>query len=414
MKEIVRLNTLNARIFVHAGMTKSQLAAAYEEKGKLAMEASRVCKKDLMPCVSDWQEMTAADLAQCCGLEASAVSKPNRRALEAGDYVDPLNQLQTLSGTLVLQRTLPLFAYDYPELLNMFTDFSSEPGEYNQETVSRIVAIPGVQKYDPSLDANGRPKGFVVVSAPQTTDVPLTLTDYISVPIVIGAATIDATQRDLFKEQAPAAAKAIAGYFVGMVSALLTPQVFSAYAAVTNDNPQTVPVAYASYARNLQDWAMTDLDKLSAIFTQCKVPRNERGILLSPAYYAKLRSDPRLEFFFAASQGNPMLQQQTLPQGLSGFFPYEAPYLPTGLPFFAFHKAGIVLKSRLPTDFVKALSLSPGQIPGSVTVIADADTKMSVALVQRVDLVSNYAEWRPEVILGVGPGDKRGGLCGGL
>ena len=159
---------------------------------------------------------------------------------------------------------------------------------------------------------------------------------------------------------------------------------------------------------------MSDFDKLSAIFTTCKVPRRNRGILINPTYYAKLRSDPRLEFFFAAAKGDPQLTEQTLPQGLSGFFPYEAPYLPVGLPFFPFHKAGIVLKSRLPKDFVSALKLTQNQIPGSVTAVTDPDTKLSVALVQRVDLIGNYAEWRPEGLLGAAMGDARGGLCGAM
>jgi len=107
-----------------------------------------------------------------------------------------------------------------------------------------------------------------------------------------------------------------------------------------------------------------------------------------------------------------MLTEQTLPQGLSGFFPFESPYLPLNLPFFPFHKAGIVIKSRLPSDFVNALKLDKNQVPGSITTVMDADTKLSVSLVQRVDLIGNYSEWRPEIMLGAGLGDVRGGLCG--
>jgi hypothetical protein len=103
-----------------------------------------------------------------------------------------------------------------------------------------------------------------------------------------------------------------------------------------------------------------------------------------------------------------------LPSKISGFKPFKAAYLPALVPFFPFHKAGIVLKSRLPADFTSALKLNPNQIPGSVTTVTDPDTKLSVSLVQRVDLVGNYAEWRPETLLGAGVGDNRGGLCGGL
>jgi len=51
-------------------------------------------------------------------------------------------------------------------------------------------------------------------------------------------------------------------------------------------------------------------------------------------------------------------------------------------------------------------------IPGSITPVTDPDTKLSVSLVQRVDLLKGYAEYRPEAILGAAVGDKRGGLGG--
>jgi hypothetical protein len=412
MKHLSKLLTENARIRITPYMTPAQLQAAYEAKANLAFEAGLFYKQNLSKCVADWEDMPRQSLAKCVGLEAAAMDRPNLRALEAGDYTDPNNQLGILNGTLVMQRALPLYAFEYPELGAMFTDFSAEPGVFEQASTTHIVSVPAVQKYNGTLDANGRPIGFVTASPAKTLDVPIVLSDYIAVPIVIGQATIGATQRDLFAEQAPAGIRAIAGYYTKMMMALLTPQNFNAYLNVTTDNPQTVPVAYATYPVSLSDWSMTNLDKLSAIFTTCAVPRRERGILMNPMFYGKLRSDPRLEFFFAAAKGDPQLTEQTLPQGLSGFFPYEAPYLPLNLPFFAFHKAAIVLKSRLPSDFTTALKLDANQVPGSITTVTDPTTKLSVSLVQRVDLIGNYSEWRPEVLLGAGLGDVLGGLCG--
>jgi len=412
LRKAAELTAENAQIRITPYMTDSQKTAAFERKSELAMELGVLYKTDLAPNISEWGHMPQRSLAKCCGLEAADMSRPNLRAFEAGDYSDPATLLGTLNGTLVMQQTLPLYAYEYPELAAMFTDFSAEGGEFNQQSDTRVVNIPAVQKYNPNLDANGRPLGFITASPAQSKDVTLTLTDYIAVPICIGMGTLSATPRQIFEEQAPAGIKAIAGYFISMVTALLNTQNFNAYNVVTNDNPQTVPTAYANYVKGLADFSMTDLDKLSAIFTICKVPKRQRGILLSANYYAKLRADPRLEFFFAASKGDPQLTEQTLPQGLSGFFPYESPWLPNNLPFFAFHKAAIVLKARLPKDFTTTLQLSRNQIPGSITTVTTPDSKLSVALVQRVDLIGNYAEWRPEVILGVAAGDVRGGLCG--
>lgn len=371
-----------------------------ERKRKASEEAGRFYRKKVAPFEAELSRMEFKEIAMTAGIR-----------LEAADYTDPAGNLGTLSGSLVMTKALPLYAYEYPELGAMFWDVSSEPGLLNQTEDTRVVIQPAVQKYDSTTDAAGRPKGWDTVSPAKTLDVPVTLTDYVAVPIVFGANTLSATGRDLFGEQAEAAMKAIAGYATNMVTSLLTPANFSAYAAVTADNPQTVPVAYTTYARGLTDFSMTDLDKLSAIFTQNKVPRRGRGILLSTMYYARLRDDPRLELFFAAQAANPILTEQKLPDGLSGFFPYEAPYLPnTGnLAFFPFHKAGIVVKARTPQNFMQSLNT---MVPGKVSIVTEPDTKFSVALVQYINLQQNYSESRPEVILGVSVGDNRGGLCG--
>ena len=411
LKGLLTIVNKNTRIPIRKGMSKGQTQKAYEEKAKLALDAAIFYNRHLKKNIEDWEHIPIRDLGQCVGLDASQPHRAAHAALEAGDYDDPFNQLGTLNGTLTLMRALPLYAYDYPELKAMWTDFSDTPGLFEQTETTRIITVPAIEKYNTEKDATGRPLGWSTVSAAQTMDASLTLTDYIGVPIVMGEDTLSSTNRRIFDEMAAAGMKAMGGYFTGMMTTLLTQANFNAYAAVTNDNPQTVPIAYATYPRSLQDFSMTDLDHLSAIFTQCKVPRSDRGILLNPMYYAKLRSDPRLSFFFAASQGNPMLTQQKLPDGLSGFFPYEAPYLPStnNLTFFPFHKSGIILKSRVPTDFSGVLGVT---IPGSVTIVTEPDTKMSVALVQYVNLTQNYAEWRPEVQLGVAKGDNRGGLCG--
>jgi hypothetical protein len=374
-----------------------------EDKGKLALEAGRFFKRHIGPLMAEMVDMTAAEMARAAGIK-----------LEAADYADPAGNLGTLSGTMVMQKALPLFSYEYPELAAMFTDFSSEPGALEQAADTRVISQPAVQKFDATVDATGRPKGWSTVSNAVAVDRQLTLTDYIGVPIVFGQNTLSSTGRDLFGEFASAAIKSIAGYYTGMVTLLITPANYNAYGAVTAPDANgvvQVPVAYTTYGKSLTDWSMTDLDKLGAIFTQNKVPRSQRGILMNCAYYAKLRSDPRLEFFFAAAKANPLLTDGTLPEGLSGFMPYEAPYLPASVPFFPFHKAGIILKSRLPQRFDQALSNT--MIPGRITTVTDPDTKLSVALVEYVNLLSNFAESRPEVILGVGVGDNRGGLCGG-
>ncbi len=373
-------------------------AESYRKKGQLALEAGVFYKKHLAPIVGEWEHLRSSELGQAVGLEAA-------------DYNDPNNNLGVLSGTLVLQRTLPTFAYKYPELLTLYTDFSDTPGLYQQTENTRIVIQPAVQKYDATLDSAGRPKGWDTVSAAQTTNAALTLTDYIAVPIVFGNNVLGATTRRLFDEQAGLALKAIAGYFVNMVTNLLTAQNFNAYAAVSGT---TVPTAYPTYARGLQEFAMNDLDTLDAIMTSNKVPEEDRGIWLTPAYYSKLRGDPRLSFMYAASakdassNAGEFLTEARLPK-LSGYAPFKSPYMPVAnnVVGWAYQKAAIILKSRLPQDFTQALGV---MIPGSVTTVTDPDTKISLMLVQYVHLTQGYAEWRPEVMLGAAVGDNRAGL----
>ena len=375
----------------------------YRKKGQLALEAGVFYKKHLAPHLSEWEHMRSEDLAKAVGLEAA-------------DYSDPNNSVGVLSGTLVLQRTLPTFAYKYPELLSLYTDFSDTPGLYKQTETTRIVVQPATQLYDATLDSAGRPKGWDTVSAAQTTDVSMTLTDYIAVPIVFGNNILGATTRRLFDEQAGLAMKAIAGYFVNMLTNLVTAGNYNAYATVKADG--TVPTAYPTYAKGLGEFAMGDLDAIDAAFTSNKVPEEDRSIFLNPQYYSKLRGDPRLSFMYAASArdtgaaAGEFLTEARLPK-LSGFAPYKSPYLPAtvgttaNIVGFAFQKAAAVLKSRLPQDFTQALGV---MVPGSVTTVTDPDTKISLMLVQYVHLTQGYAEWRPEVMLGASVGDKRAGL----
>ena len=381
-------------------------AVSMQKKRDLALAAGNWYKAHLSKETSKWDSIPGWGL-----------QKMVNESLQASDYTDPNNQLGTLSGTLVLQRTLPVFAYQYPEFFSMYTDFGDTPGLYKQTETTRIVVQPTVQVYNPAL-SGGRPLGWSTATEGSTTDVSMTLTDYVGVPIAIGNNILAATTRRLFDEQAVLAIKAIAGYLATMVTNLLTQANYGYY---TNVNGTLVPNAYPTYPVTSQAFSLTDFNKLDAVFTSSKVPEDDRGILLNPTFYATLRNDTRLYFLYAASaksiedEGN-FLAEARLPK-LSGFAPYKAGYLPTTTPAtnpttsnvagFAYQKAGIILKSRLPQDFATAVN---AMIPGSITTVTDPDTKMSLMLVQYIQLQQNYAEWRPEVLLGTAVGDNRAGL----
>lgn len=403
----------NCKVPYHNQMALPDALTAARSKGVLALDAANFFNRELKPHLKDWEHIPMVELGKLAGVYGGPKGSG---AVQAADFNDPNNNLGVLSGTLVLQRTLPFFAFDYPELLSLYTDFSDTPGILNQAENTRIILQPAVQKYTTTLGADGRPLGWNVASPGKSTNVTLTLTDYIAVPINFGNDILGATTRKLFDEQAVLSVKAIADYFINMVVKLMTLANWTAYAV---GGTTTVPVAYPTYVKDLANFAVSDLDAIGAAFTSNKVPKKERGVWLNPQYYAKLRGDPRMSFYFqgvmtAAAAGRDFVTDGMLPD-LIGFKPVEAPYLapiagaglPAALVGFAYHKAGVVLKSRLPNDFAQALGV---MIPGSITTITDPDTKISVMLVQYVNLTQGYAEWRPEVQLGVSVGDNRGGL----
>lgn len=374
-------------------------AATHAQKGQLALEATNFYRSELSPRQGDWTGMRMADLAKAIGLEAA-------------DFTDPNSNLGTMSGTLVLQRTLELFKYELPILQSIFTDFSDAQGLFNQTEMTRIIVRPAVQTYSATLGADGRPQGWNTVSTAQTTDVPITLNKHVGVPIVFGQDILSTTVRRLFDEQAAAANYALALYFVGQIMALITPANFNSYAAVTaadSNGIVKVPVAYATYVKALKDFAFSSLSTIDTILTPNEVPKSNRSVLLSSPYHGALRNDPTLNLFWAGSQDPELIKLGRIPQ-LAGFTPFEAPYLPStnNLVGFAYHKAALVVKTRLPQDFVQALGV---MVPGSVTTVTDPDTGISVLLVQYINLTQGYSEWRIEVLLGTAVGDKRGGLC---
>lgn len=392
-------------------------------------------------------------------------------AIQAADFSDPSNNVGLLSGSLVLQKALPMMQYEYPLLRGIVTDFADEPGLLNQTEVTRITTKPAVQTYNPTPDSAGRPKGWDTVSQVQTIDVPVTLDEYVGVPIVFGQNVLAATMRKLFSESTPMALYALGGYMVDKLTALFTPANFNAYKGTTAAGGVTtagstaitatstanmysgqlisgtgipvstyivrvnssttatlsreatadgtgltfaisggkVPITYPTYAKPLADFNMASLGDIGAALSLNEVPRQDRSIMLNTYYYQRLSQDPSFNTFFAATRHPEIVTESTLPR-LQGFNPMEAPFLPTSnnLVGFAFHKAAAILKTRLPNDLSKA---SGAEIPGRATTITDPNTGLSVLLVQYSDLRSNYAEWRPEVILGAAVGDRRGGLC---
>ena len=392
-------------------------------------------------------------------------------AIKAADYTDANLSVGLLSGSLVMQRALPLMLTKNPLLGSITTDFSAEPGLLNQTTSTRIVLKPAVMSYDNSDDGNGRPKGWLTASPAQTVDVLVTLDEYVGIPIVFGAATLSQTTRRLFDESAPMAINALGGYATAKLSALMTATNFNAYkgtsvgtgattsgsksitfasttvvfpgqaisgtgipngtyiasvesataATMTRKATATgsaltftlssgkVPTTYATFVKALASWTVAELDNLAAAFDAYDVPMEDRFAALSSAYYRKLGSDSAVNALLQGTGDARYLTERRLPM-MSNFELLNSPWMPiannqTG---FAGHKASLVLKTRLPQDIGTAM---PGvNASGSATVITDPITDLTMLLVQYADRQGNYAEWRPEIMLGAAVGDRRAGM----
>lgn len=392
-------------------------------------------------------------------------------AIKAADYSDANLSVGLLSGSLVMQHALPAMLGNNPLLGSVSTDFSGEPGVLNQTTTTRIVLKPAVQTYNPNVDSGGRPLGWVTVSPAQTVDVPVTMSDYVGIPVVFGAATVNSTARSLFNESAPLAVGAIADFATAKLSALMTPANFNAYkgnsvtggattsgsknitftsatnvfpgqaisgtgipentyiasvesgTAVTLTQKATatgssltftlnnskVPTTYTTYVKALGSWGVEDLDTLAGVLDTNDVPLMNRFAALSPSYYRALGSDANVNALMTATGDASILGKRRLPE-ISNFELLNSPWFPqtSNRVGFAGHQAALVLKTRLPGGFMNSL---PGtSAPGTVATITDPGTGLTISLVQYYNLQANYAEWRPEIMMGVAVGDRRAGL----
>lgn len=313
--------------------------------------------------------------------------------------------LGTLSGTLVMQRTLEFFRINYPLFKAIYTDFSDVPAMLSQTIDTRVVSKPAVQTYNNALGADGRPAGWDTASPATTTSKTISLDEHVGVPVVFGANALAKTIRRLFDEQAPAMAYALASYFVAKLYAKMTAANYNGYAAV---NGAKVPVAYVTYAKGVLDFARSAFVDLNMIFNPNEVPLHDRAVLLNSQYYAAAGKDPSLVTFWAGQRNPEIITEGELPK-MSKFVPIEAPDFPVtnNRVGFAFQKTAIGAISRIPQDYSKVL---PGASYGNVTMISDPETGMSVMLVEYVNHTGGYAEMRMETMIGADVMDKRGGL----
>ena len=300
----------------------------------------------------------------------------------AANNSDP--NLQTLAGTLVVQRALELLPINYPILTAVTSDFSAERLALNQEMTTRIITIPAVKTYSAE---NGWDDG-----TPAATDVHLTIDKHVGVPLTFNANQISGTLRNLFDEMTSAASAALAKDMVTSLYALLTAENF----------PNATVCDLANFGRG----AVVDI---STEMTLRGVPIEEgnRTLLLAPAFFGALAKDPAV--LTLATRGQPEAGERSSLANVADFRVSNSPTLPSteNLCGFAFSRSALVIATRLAGDYMKALPVEATY--GNRYVISEPQLGISVQVVDYVNHLLGTATRRLSLMYGVALGN---GLAG--
>lgn len=291
------------------------------------------------------------------------------------------NSLGTLTGDLVTQRALTLLKQSFPVLRSISTDFSAENAAFGQAVKTRLRTVPAVSDYDTST-------GYPTADA-TTTDVAITIDNHKAVQIGFNANELASTQRDIFGEQAEGAHYALGKALVDALYALITAGNFA----------NATTKALANFGR-------ADVTAMAKALYNRGVPEMGRTLLLNPDYFEKLGQDATL-VSLAAFQKPEVITDWVLPP-VAKFNIIQAVNLPgTGnLTGFGFTPDALAMATRVPNDYTQAL---PGASHGSVSVVTNPDTGISVQLVQYVNHQLGASYWRIALMFGVAKGQAASG-----
>jgi hypothetical protein len=385
-----RITSLDSRIAVQnedPGMIFGALAKITSMAKKSRQWADKVS------CSRDFAALFAGEFKAGASNRDRLLAFPMDRmedAIMAADVTD--SDLGTLSGTLVVQRTLELLKFQFPALAMFTTDFTAEQASFNQTIMTRTVGIPAVVDYNTSTGwATG-------IDAPVTTDVPITIDKHQGVPVAFNEQIMASTVRRLFDEQAPAQAYAIAK---AMVDDL--------YTNITDANfTNNTVVATSAFTR-------ASLNTVGTALTLRGVPLalGNRTALLYPTVFQKLEDDATM-LQLAAFQRPQLISDPTnggvsYVMPVSNFQVVSAPNLPTNngnVTGFAGSKSALVIASRLPNDYTK---FAPGASFGNVQTVTDIDLGISVMLVQYVDHTLATGNQRFSLMYGTNAGQTDAG-----
>jgi len=297
------------------------------------------------------------------------------------------NTLGTLTPKEVVLDVFRFLRQQFPLISNITTDFSNGQVNFNQQVISRVPTIPTVNDYDTTA-------GYVAGDA-ATTDVPVTISNHKHVSLSFNEQEIAGTSRNLVEEQEKGAAYALAKGLFDSVMNLITTTNF------TNETVETV--------------ANTDRDTLAAI----RKALNARGVgaprfaIVGSDVAEALDQDSRILSNDYGRPGGTEEENGWLHlRNIAGFSEiWEYPDLPTAnnLTGFAGTKDGLVIATRIPKD--PALVVPNLNLPGTIEVITDPDTGLSMMARYHYDMQKGHLQmtltWMYGVAVGVAGNGQR-------
>lgn len=294
------------------------------------------------------------------------------------------NGLGTLSGDLVAQKSLLLLKYKFPILSRVTTDFSDLGGQFNQTIRTRTRAIPSAADF-----VAGTGYGSANYDA---TDVPVTLSNNKGVQISFNANELAATSRGLFDEASE-----------GQINGLIKAMVDSLYATITAGNFSNATTSAAVASTGL---TRAEVVKIGVELDKRYASQENRTLILNSDALGALFSDPTV-ISLAAYQRAEIIEKQTLPL-IAGFGVIQQPFFPSAskLIGFGFAPDALVIAARPTNDYSSAI---PGSNNGSVSLVTDPDTGLTVQVVEYVNHETASATRRVSLMYGVAKGQVASG-----
>lgn len=286
------------------------------------------------------------------------------------------NTLGTLVGDIISQRALDLVVSRRPQLTGVITDFSSTPARLNQTIYTRNVGLPTVQNFGSAA------------SATDDTDYTVTLDQHKQTLYTFTAAEIEGTTRDLVGEHSEALAVALGNSMVDAVAALIT-DAFTSETVVASSSVDFTTIA--GVTKTLNNAGAPDSYRFGWVNEDvAEALKNDEVVVLN--YDSSIKT----------SYGHWI--------NLMGFRDvWEFPALPANsvnLTGFFGSRNTLIIAARPPFN---PAELAGVEYPGSLRVITDPVSGLSVMNNIWIDQASLAINARMIVIYGVARGNVAGG-----